>query len=150
MLAYPPPDDDDNKSIFVIYFPVSGNVGRVASFILRSQVVVKRDEKKIRPFPRRVYRMPAAHRGVGPHLLGLTMLFFVCVCVCTCSSFSSSTCLNRATRSVCVFELRTSAALRIIYYNLLGVYYTAGESEDPYFLPKYTVYTQQQYIFFPI
>lgn len=48
----------------------------------RSQVVVKRDEKKkkIGPFPRRVKRMPAAaaHRWglVGPHSLGITMLFF--------------------------------------------------------------------------
>jgi len=50
-----------------------------------------------------------------------------------------------------VFELRTSAAaLRIIYYKFITfAVYTAGEREDPYFLPEYTMYLSTTIHFFP-
>lgn len=84
---YPPGDETttinrilDFYNIFwcVVFHIIRTRVN--APRVPRSQVVVKRDEKKIRPFPRRVKIMPAAHRGVGPHSLGrLGSQCFFCV-----------------------------------------------------------------------
>uniref|UniRef100_A0A2S2QE27 Uncharacterized protein n=1 Tax=Sipha flava TaxID=143950 RepID=A0A2S2QE27_9HEMI len=72
------PLEDIESSDFYIFWCVV-----LYAPVPRNQVVVKRDEKKIRPFPRRVKIKPAAHCGVGPHSLGITMLFCLCVYIHT-------------------------------------------------------------------